>query len=152
MKLQVKPGSVHARPVPCLKEDQSWEVDWYCSRLSWRASATERHMRMPSSLSGMRMFSIFDVAMKRFTLLMLVSAALRSHHHPPLRAEIVIPLALHLTELPKGEQRAFWKKSIRRKWQSFRSGYEDKKATDWVSSAWQQGGCNIILLTHIYKA
>ena len=71
--------------VPHLKEDQSWDVDWYCSRLSWRASATERHMRMPSSLSGMRTFSIFDVAMKRFTLLMLVSAALQSHRHIPFR-------------------------------------------------------------------
>ena len=87
MKLQMKLGSVEARPVPHLKEDQSWEVDWYCSRLSWRASATERHMRMPSSFSGMRMFSIFDVAMKRFTLLMLVSAALQPHRHPAFRAD-----------------------------------------------------------------
>ena len=106
-------------------------------------------MRMPSSLSGMRMFSIFDVAMKRFTLLMLVRAALQPHRHPPLRAESVIALALHLTEVPKGEQHAFWKKPIRRKWQSFRRGYEDKKAADWVSSAWQQDSCSIILLTYI---
>ena len=104
--MKMLPSSVEACPVPHLKEDQSWDVDWFCSRLSWRASATERHMRMPSSLSGMRMFSIFDVAMKRFTLLMLVSAALRSHRHPPFRADPVVMLALYFLGTARGEQHA----------------------------------------------